>query len=449
MKSYIAPLLALVLVVSLTVAAGASPFPDVPAYHWAYDAVKVVADLEIYEGYPDGEFKGDDPLSRYESALVVARLLTVVDAKIQSEIEAAGLGASDDVLREVVTKIIEKEGALTGEQAEQKFEDFLKAVSALRDEFKAELAILAPKLDALSSLVATNAADIADLKDEVAANKSAIKELDRRVSEWTGDAPGGSPIASTVAELKSEIEALKAGAEEEAAKVQAAAVEQAKAVAEEEAAKAQAAAVEQAKVVALEETDAALEKRLGLLRMRVDAAEDAIDQLKGELLGLSEWADGADAKMASLTAKTAALEEADAAFERRLGLLRMRTDATEDAILELQNEVQALSQQSAAAGTKIAGMESSIADLGVSVSALQEADAAFERRLGLLRMRTDANEDAVLDLRSDLDDHVQSSESEMEQLRTRLTDVEGRLTKLNQSVALAALIAIVAVGATR
>jgi len=204
-----------------------------------------------------------------------------------------------------------------------------------------------------------------------------------------------------------------------------------------------------AKPAALGEADAAFGSRLGLLRMRTDATEDAIAELKTELLGLSEWADGADAKMASLTAKTAALEEADAAFERRLGLLRMRTDATEDAILELQNEVQALSQQSAAAGTKIAGMESSIADLGVSVSALQEADAAFERRLGLLRMRTDANEDAVLDLRSDLDDHVQSSESEMEQLRTRLTDVEGRLTKLNQSVALAALIAIVAVGATR
>ena len=52
-------------------------------------------------------------------------------------------GASDDELREVVTRIIEKEGALTEEQAEQRFEDFLKAVSALRDEFKAELAILA------------------------------------------------------------------------------------------------------------------------------------------------------------------------------------------------------------------------------------------------------------------------------------------------------------------
>ena len=49
MKSYIAPLLALALVVSLTVVAGASPFPDVPAYHWAYDAVRPSVDLEIYE----------------------------------------------------------------------------------------------------------------------------------------------------------------------------------------------------------------------------------------------------------------------------------------------------------------------------------------------------------------------------------------------------------------
>ena len=80
-------------------------FQTCPAYHWAYDAVRAVADLEIYEGYPDGEFKGDDPLSRYESALVVARLLTVVDAKIRNEIDAATIQAGDEDLREAVTRL--------------------------------------------------------------------------------------------------------------------------------------------------------------------------------------------------------------------------------------------------------------------------------------------------------------------------------------------------------
>ena len=127
----------------------------------------------------------------------------------------------------------------------------------------------------------------------------------------------------------------------------------------------------------------------------------------------------------------------------------MRTDAAEDAITDLQADVLALSQQADAADAKIAGIESSVADLGVSVSALKEEDAAFERRLGLLRMRTDATEDAVLDLRSDFDGHVESSSLEIMELKNRVTDVEGRLTKLNQSVGLAALLAIVAVGMSR
>lgn len=50
-------------------------FPDVPKNHWAYDCVKRLADLGYVEGYPDGEFKGDRQLSRYEYAAILYRAL--------------------------------------------------------------------------------------------------------------------------------------------------------------------------------------------------------------------------------------------------------------------------------------------------------------------------------------------------------------------------------------
>ena len=50
-------------------------FPDTPEKHWAYDYVAVVAGNGILEGYPDGYFDGDRPMTRYEMAAVVYRLL--------------------------------------------------------------------------------------------------------------------------------------------------------------------------------------------------------------------------------------------------------------------------------------------------------------------------------------------------------------------------------------
>lgn len=50
-------------------------FPDTPENHWAYDYVAVVAGNGILEGYPDGYFDGDRPMTRYEMAAVVYRLL--------------------------------------------------------------------------------------------------------------------------------------------------------------------------------------------------------------------------------------------------------------------------------------------------------------------------------------------------------------------------------------
>ena len=50
-------------------------FPDVPKDHWAYNYVKSLADRGYVTGYPDGEFKGDRSLTRYEYAAVIYRAL--------------------------------------------------------------------------------------------------------------------------------------------------------------------------------------------------------------------------------------------------------------------------------------------------------------------------------------------------------------------------------------
>ena len=69
-----------VLIALLSSNAFAAPlFGDVPAGHWAEDAVANLAAKGLVEGYPDGTFKGDRACSRWELAMVIARFLAKND----------------------------------------------------------------------------------------------------------------------------------------------------------------------------------------------------------------------------------------------------------------------------------------------------------------------------------------------------------------------------------
>ncbi len=72
-------MLAVVAAASLVAVAApafaANPFSDVPMNHWAYDAVEQLAAKGILEGYPNGTFKGNRAMTRYEIAQMVARMM--------------------------------------------------------------------------------------------------------------------------------------------------------------------------------------------------------------------------------------------------------------------------------------------------------------------------------------------------------------------------------------
>ncbi len=63
-------------------------FPDVPANHWAYEAVSKLAGNDIVAGYPDGEFHGDRTMTRYEMAEIIYKAMSKgvqVDQKLVNE----------------------------------------------------------------------------------------------------------------------------------------------------------------------------------------------------------------------------------------------------------------------------------------------------------------------------------------------------------------------------
>ncbi|WP_302161978.1 S-layer homology domain-containing protein, partial [uncultured Dialister sp.] len=75
-------ILALAAVAALTAgvsAYAANPFSDVTPSDWAYQAVVDLSDQGVVEGYPDGTFKGERNITRYELAQIIARLMAKED----------------------------------------------------------------------------------------------------------------------------------------------------------------------------------------------------------------------------------------------------------------------------------------------------------------------------------------------------------------------------------
>ena len=69
-------LLAMTIAMGITASAYAvNPFSDVPAGHWAYDAVNKLAAEGVIEGYPGGIYGGDRLMTRYEMAQITAKAM--------------------------------------------------------------------------------------------------------------------------------------------------------------------------------------------------------------------------------------------------------------------------------------------------------------------------------------------------------------------------------------
>ena len=68
-------------------------FPDVPKNHWAYEYVSTLKGNGVLTGYPDGEFKGDRPMTRYEFATMLYKAM----------LEGATL--SDKILKEFAPEL--------------------------------------------------------------------------------------------------------------------------------------------------------------------------------------------------------------------------------------------------------------------------------------------------------------------------------------------------------
>ncbi len=144
-----------------------SSFPDIPANHWAGDAVDRIADLGIVIGFPDGTFRGNEAFTRYQAALVVSRLLDVLNENLDA---ATALTQADiESLRNAVQEI----GSDVAAQG-VRLSSAESAIAGLSDEVAANTA----RLDELEAMLGgasdVDPAVLRDLQNQIASQRVAI-----------------------------------------------------------------------------------------------------------------------------------------------------------------------------------------------------------------------------------------------------------------------------------
>ena len=79
MNKRFAAVLAATAIAGVTTAFAANPFSDVTPSDWAYQAVSTLASQGVINGYPDGTFKGQNNITRYEMAQMIAKAMARQD----------------------------------------------------------------------------------------------------------------------------------------------------------------------------------------------------------------------------------------------------------------------------------------------------------------------------------------------------------------------------------
>ena len=266
---------------------GQAQFSDVPAGHWAKEAVERIAALGIITGFPDGTFRGNQNLTRYQAALIIQRLLETVQ-------QQQGQG----------------QPALS--------EEDLTAIRNAVQELAAELAALGVRVSALE--------DNAASKDDIARLEAAIEEL--KAMKAAPAEPAAGLDEAALADLADRVEAASVAADTALAQAQILAERldraegdiatlktQVEADADSIRALNELAVLLNQDVLSLQDRVTALEKQLGDVdfesfanREDVSAIQEFATALRADLVRLSDRVSALDTRVSGLDRRLAAVE---------------------------------------------------------------------------------------------------------------------------------------------
>jgi predicted nucleic acid-binding Zn-ribbon protein len=414
MKKRLVALLAGLLTV-LSMGFGLAQFSDVPAGHWAKEAVEALAARGILIGFPDGTFRGNEGLTRYQAALIIYRLLQ----QIEEELKAKGESPTMEALSP---------------------ED-LEALKNAIQELAAELAALGVRVSALEDSAAT--------KDDIARLEALIEELRAQ------PAPEPGMDQAALQDLLDRVEAASIAADTALAQAQQLA-EQLEALAQAvEGVKDELAALStqveanaQA-IQALNELAALLNQDVLSLRDQVAALEkgavtqEDLENLKASLEGLKGRLESVEALVESLASDlTDRVEAASIAADTALAQaqqLAEQLEALAQDVEGVKGDVAALATQVEANAQAIQALNELAVLLNQDVLSLQDRVTALEKGLADLQgvdfeeFATKEDVAAVQEFAAALRSDLVSLSEKVSRLEGTVTDLSGKVSTLQRN----------------
>jgi len=187
--------LTLVLAAGMIVPAIAQDnFPDVPANHWAYEALARMKKDGLLVGYPDGLYRGSRPASRYELAVAMHAVYT--NLKTLTDGLDAQIKAIQTVNPQDIQNLKDQLAALQTEVAGMKgWGDDIAALKKATEQFDKELRSLGVDVEAMKK-------DLGDLSDRVTKlekRKPAV-DISGDINFWagTGNSSNGLPAMTEI-----------------------------------------------------------------------------------------------------------------------------------------------------------------------------------------------------------------------------------------------------------
>ena len=169
-------------------------FSDVPAGHWAKDAVDFITQRGLIQGFPDGTFRGNENLTRYQAALIFYRLL---QSGQLSQMSGPDLQTVVNGMQEVATELATISGRV--DALEMANTDQAQRIQTLEQQIA--------KLDQTNTTTNT-----VDLSARVAALEQAVQQLQQNVQTLQAQpapvaaaAPDTSALEARIAALESQV----------------------------------------------------------------------------------------------------------------------------------------------------------------------------------------------------------------------------------------------------
>jgi archaellum component FlaC len=206
--------IALTAALSFGVSAHAqTSFADVPAGHWAQEAIKRAVDCGIILGYPDGTFRGKQAITRYEAAAMIGRLLDAVatgkcglkqTGEAGPGLDPAALEALQNAVQELSADLADQGVRISELEDNAVSQDDLSRVEELATEAR-DLAEAAAGVEPGEAGV--SAEDFAALQDQVASIEELAQEARDLAEANAGSGEGGGVDPEALAALTDQVEA--------------------------------------------------------------------------------------------------------------------------------------------------------------------------------------------------------------------------------------------------